>query len=144
MLKIHYILLIVFILTSFECEKKDERLLNDIENKLIGEWVWVKTVYFKSDSDKFIKENKKSDSLISKIFLPDGTYLNFNKRIKEYGGIYWVDYTKNLIDTTKVHYILFYQIDNFIDYAYFIINNDSLILDRKQQDGSLLYFRRKK
>lgn len=145
MFKILEILLLVFVLfSSFECEKKDEKLLNDIENKLIGEWIWFKTIHFKNDSIFCIRQTKKNDTIISKIFLPDGTYFNFNKKLKEYAGIYWVDYTKNIFDSTKINYILYYQVDNFIEYSYFQIINDSLILDRRKQEGIINYFIRKK
>jgi len=136
--------LFTFLFLSFECEKKDEKILNEIENKLLGEWMWIKTVYFNEDTTKIVINKGNPDVQITKIFMPDGIYFNFNKKIKEYGGIYWVDYSKNLFDSTKINYILYCQVDNFIEYSYFSIINDSLILDRKSLDGVIFYYIRKK
>ncbi|MFO7657627.1 MAG: hypothetical protein R6W78_11215 [Bacteroidales bacterium] len=139
---IRLIYIILPLALAFTCEQKEDKLISDVENKITGEWVWVKSTYFNTNSGlPFVLSPDSVGYTVRQLFSTDGTYLQFKNDIVESSGIFWLE-TISLIDKTETEIRLFSQKEDFVNYVKLSITGDSLILDNILGDGTLKLFRR--
>ncbi|MBN2613597.1 MAG: hypothetical protein JXB00_18720 [Bacteroidales bacterium] len=142
MKKIRLIYIFLPLMLAFTCEQKEDKLISDVENKITGEWIWVKSTYYNTNSGlPFVLSPDSVGYTVRQLFSTDGTYLQFKNDIIESSGIYWLE-TVPIKDNTETEVRLFSQKEDYVNFVKLSITGDSLILDNTLGDGTLKLFRR--
>ena len=138
--------LIFFLLTplfvAFTCEQNEDKLISDVESKITGEWIWVKSTYYNTNSGlPFVLSPDSVGYTVRDIFSADGTYTQFKNDLVESSGIYWFE-TSTTPEGVPTEIKLFSQKEDYVNFVKVTITGDSLILDNKAGDGTIRLFRR--
>ncbi len=144
-MKIKFLLYISCIfLFAFSCEEKEDKIITNTEEKVTGEWVWLKSTYFHTNSGlPYILTPDSVGYSLRQVFEPDGTYTIFKNDVAESTGIFWFE-TIDYMEGTKPEIRMFTQKGSYINFVNLNISGDSLFLDNIAADGTLKLFLRVK
>lgn len=133
---------IIPLLLAFTCEQKEDDLITDIQNKIAGEWIWIKSTYYNTNSGlPYILSPDSVGYSVRQLFSTDGTYIQFKNDLLESSGIYWLETTtKPEGESPEVRF--FSQKEEYVSFVKITISGDSLLLDNTAGDGTLKLFRR--
>ena len=137
-------LLYIFIpfILSFSCEQNEDKLISDTEDQIMGEWIWVKSTYYNTNSGlPFVLTPDSVGYSVRQVFSSDGTYLQFKNDLIESSGIFWLEMINNQ-ETVEPEFRLFSQKEDYINFSRISVSGDSLLLDNAAADGTTRLFRR--
>lgn len=137
-------LLYIFVpfILSFSCEQNEDKLISDTEDQIMGEWIWVKSTYFNTNSGlPFVLTPDSVGYSVRQVFSSDGTYLQFKNDLIESSGIFWLEMINNQ-ETVEPEFRLFSQKEDYINFSRISVSGDSLLLDNTAADGTTRLFRR--
>jgi cystathionine beta-lyase/cystathionine gamma-synthase len=142
-MKVKYFLYILIpFLLSFSCEQKEDKLISDTEDQITGEWIWIKSTYYNTNSGlPFVLSPDSVGYSVRQVFAPDGTYLRFKNDLIESSGIFWLETITNP-ETPEPDIRLFSQKGEYIQFCRISLSGDSLLMDNTAADGTLKLFRR--
>ena len=142
-MKMKYLLyIIVPFMLSFSCEQNEDKLISDTEDQIMGEWIWVKSTYFNTNSGlPFVLTPDSVGYSVRQVFSSDGTYLQFKNDLIESSGIFWLEMINNP-ETVEPEFRLFSQKEDYINFSRISVSGDSLLLDNTAGDGTTRLFRR--
>ena len=142
-MKMKYLLYIfVPFILSFSCEQNEDKLISDTEDQIMGEWIWVKSTYYNTNSGlPFVLTPDSVGYSVRQVFSSDGTYLQFKNDLIESSGIFWLEMINNQ-ETVKPEFRLFSQKEDYINFSRISVSGDSLLLDNTAADGTTKLFRR--
>ncbi len=142
-MKMKYLLYIfVPFFLSFSCEQNEDKLISDTEDQIMGEWIWVKSTYYNTNSGlPFVLTPDSVGYSVRQVFSSDGTYLQFKNDLIESSGIFWLETATNQ-ETTETDIRLFSQKEEYINFSKISLSGDSLLLDNTAADGTTRLFRR--
>jgi hypothetical protein len=134
-------ILVPFML-SFSCEQNEDKLISDTEDQIMGEWIWVKSTYYNTNSGlPFVLTPDSVGYSIRQVYSSDGTYLQFKNDLIESSGIFWLEVVDDN-DVTEPNIRLFSQKEDYINFSKIFFSGDSLLLDNTAADGTTKLFRR--
>ncbi|MBN2213760.1 MAG: hypothetical protein JW723_05900 [Bacteroidales bacterium] len=134
-------ILIPFLL-SFSCEKKEDKLISDTENQIMGEWIWIKSTYYNTNSGlPFVLTHDSVGYSVRQVFSSDGMYIRFKNDLVESSGIFWLE-TVTDPEAIEPDIRLFSQKGDYIHFCGISLSGDSLQLDYIAEDGTIKLFRR--
>jgi hypothetical protein len=134
--------IIVPFMLSFSCEQNEDKLISDTEDQIMGEWIWVKSTYFNTNSGlPFVLTPDSVGYSVRQVFSSDGTYLQFKNDLIESSGIFWLEMINNP-ETVEPEFRLFSQKEDYINFSRISVSGDSLLLDNTAGDGTTRLFRR--
>lgn len=142
-MKMKYLLYIFipFIL-AFSCEQNEDKLISDTEDQIMGEWIWVKSTYYNTNSGlPFVLTPDSVGYSVRQVFSSDGTYLQFKNDLIESSGIFWLEMVDNQ-EAADPEFRLFSQKEEYINFSRISVSGDSLLLDNIAADGTMRLFRR--
>lgn len=137
-------LLYIFVpfMLAFSCEQNEDKLISDTEDQIMGEWIWVKSTYFNTNSGlPFVLTPDSVGYSVRQVFSSDGTYLQFKNDLIESSGIFWLEMINNP-ETVEPEFRLFSQKEDYINFSRISVSGDSLLLDNTAGDGTTRLFRR--
>lgn len=137
-------LLYIFVpfILSFSCEQNEDKLISDTEDQIMGEWIWVKSTYYNTNSGlPFVLTPDSVGYSVRQVFSSDGTYLQFKNDLIESSGIFWLEMINNQ-ETVEPEFRLFSQKEDYINFSRISVSGDSLLLDNTAADGTTKLFRR--
>jgi len=138
----HLLYILVPFLLSFSCEQNEDKLISDTEDQIMGEWIWVKSTYYNTNSGlPFVLTPDSVGYTVRQVFSSDGIYLQFKNDLVESSGIFWLE-TVNREDAVEPDIRLFSQKEDYIHFSRISISGDSLLLDNTASDGTTRLFRR--
>lgn len=142
-MKMKYLLYIfVPFILSFSCEQNEDKLISDTEDQIMGEWIWVKSTYYNTNSGlPFVLTPDSVGYSVRQVFSSDGTYLQFKNDLIESSGIFWLEMINNQ-ETVEPEFRLFSQKEDYINFSRISVSGDSLLLDNTAADGTTKLFRR--
>ena len=142
-MKMKYLLYIfVPFMLAFSCEQNEDKLISDTEDQIMGEWIWVKSTYFNTNSGlPFVLTPDSVGYSVRQVFSSDGTYLQFKNDLIESSGIFWLEMINNP-ETVEPEFRLFSQKEDYINFSRISVSGDSLLLDNTAGDGTTRLFRR--
>jgi hypothetical protein len=142
-MKMKYLLyILVPFMLSFSCEQNDDKLISDTEDQIMGEWIWVKSTYYNTNSGlPFVLTPDSVGYSIRQVYSSDGTYLQFKNDLIESSGIFWLEVVDDN-DVTEPNIRLFSQKEDYINFSKIFFSGDSLLLDNTAADGTTKLFRR--
>jgi len=142
-MKMKYLLYIfVPFILSFSCEQNEDKLISDTEDQIRGEWIWVKSTYYNTNSGlPFVLTPDSVGYSVRQVFSSDGTYLQFKNDLIESSGIFWLEMINNQ-ETVEPEFRLFSQKEDYINFSRISVSGDSLLLDNTAADGTTKLFRR--
>ncbi len=142
-MKMKYLLYIfVPFMLSFSCEQNEDKLISDTEDQIMGEWIWVKSTYYNTNSGlPFVLTPDSVGYSVRQVFSSDGTYLQFKNDLIESSGIFWLEMINNQ-ETVEPEFRLFSQKEDYINFSRISVSGDSLLLDNTAADGTTKLFRR--
>ena len=127
---------------SFSCEQNEDKLISDTEDQIMGEWIWVKSTYYNTNSGlPFVLTPDSVGYSVRQVFSSDGTYLQFKNDLIESSGIFWLEMINNP-ETVEPEFRLFSQKEDYINFSRISVSGDSLLLDNTAADGTTRLFRR--
>ena len=127
---------------AFSCEQNEDKLISDTEDQIMGEWIWVKSTYFNTNSGlPFVLTPDSVGYSVRQVFSSDGTYLQFKNDLIESSGIFWLEMINNP-ETVEPEFRLFSQKEDYINFSRISVSGDSLLLDNTAGDGTTRLFRR--
>jgi hypothetical protein len=142
-MKMKYLLyILVPFMLSFSCEQNEDKLISDTEDQIMGEWIWVKSTYYNTNSGlPFVLTPDSVGYSIRQVYSSDGTYLQFKNDLIESSGIFWLEVVDDN-DVTEPNIRLFSQKEDYINFSKIFFSGDSLLLDNTAADGTTKLFRR--
>src|SRR4030042_6132392 len=142
-MKMKYLLYVLIpFLLSFSCEQKEDKLISDTEDQIMGEWIWIKSTYYNTNSGlPFVLTPDSVGYSVRQVFSSDGMYLQFKNDLIESSGIFWLETVTNP-EVIEPDIILFSQKGDFIHFCRISLSGDSLLLDNTAADGTIKLFRR--
>jgi hypothetical protein len=142
-MKMKYLLYIfVPFMLAFSCEQNEDKLISDTEDQIMGEWIWVKSTYFNTNSGlPFVLTPDSVGYSVRQVYSSDGTYLQFKNDLIESSGIFWLEMINNP-ETVEPEFRLFSQKEDYINFSRISVSGDSLLLDNTAGDGTTRLFRR--
>ena len=127
---------------AFSCEQNEDKLISDTEDQIMGEWIWVKSTYYNTNSGlPFVLTPDSVGYSVRQVFSSDGTYLQFKNDLIESSGIFWLEMINNP-ETVEPEFRLFSQKEDYINFSRISVSGDSLLLDNTAGDGTTRLFRR--
>ncbi len=130
-------------LFAFGCEQKEDQIISDLEGKITGDWVWVKSTYYNTMSGMpYVLTPDSVGFSVRQYFSSDGTYVTFKNNMTESSGIYWLETVDYLENAAQPEIRLYTQKEEYLSFVELKIFGDSLILDNTKGDGTLKLFRR--
>jgi hypothetical protein len=126
-------ILVPFML-SFSCEQNEDKLISDTEDQIMGEWIWVKSTYYNTNSGlPFVLTPDSVGYSIRQVYSSDGTYLQFKNDLIESSGIFWLEVVDDN-DVTEPNIRLFSQKEDYINFSKIFFSGDSLLLDNTKSN----------
>jgi hypothetical protein len=127
---------------AFSCEQKEDKIITNTEEKVTGEWIWVKSTYYNTNSGlPFVLTPDSVGYSLRQVFSSDGTYTVFKNDLAESTGIFWLE-TIDYVEGTKPEIRMFTQKENYINFVNLNISEDSLVFDNTGADGTIKLFLR--
>ena len=127
---------------SFSCEQNEDKLISDTEDQIMGEWIWIKSTYYNTNSGlPFVLTPDSVGYSVRQVFSSDGTYLQFKNDLIESSGIFWLEMINNQ-EAVEPELRLFSQKEDYINFSSISISGDSLLLDNTLADGTIKLFHR--
>jgi hypothetical protein len=142
-MKMKYLLYIfVPFILAFSCEQNEDKLISDTEDQIMGEWIWVKSTYYNTNSGlPFVLTPDSVGYSVRQLFSTDGTYLQFKNDLIESSGIFWLEMVDNQ-DEAEPEFRLFSQKEEYINFTRIFISGDTLLFDNTAADGTTRLFHR--
>lgn len=140
-MKTHWIIIpVTFFILAFGCENKEDSSEDIPEEKIIGEWGWIESVYNNTISGKpYILNPDTIGYSLKYVYLFDGTFKIYRNNKLETSGIYWfeiVDYSGEEEPELR----LITQQEDFKKSIKFLLNGDTLVLDNTEADDARRIF----
>jgi hypothetical protein len=138
--KLIWFLPVLAILFAFSCEENNEKILLDSEERIIGTWIWLESVYYYTPSGVpfYINPDTLGYS-IRYAFNDDGSFQQFRNAIPESEGTYWFE-TILYENGSESPLRLFTRENDYLKSVNFAFSGDTLIIDETEVDGARRYF----
>lgn len=140
----HLLYIFIPFLFSFSCEQNEDKIISDTEDQVVGEWIWIKSTYYNTNSGlPFVLTPDSVGYSVRELFASDGTYILFKNDLVETSGIYWLETVNDIKHENTVPDIRLYsQKEEYINFSKIEISGDSLLFDNTATDGTVKLFRR--